>query len=108
MSLVEDGRNAEIVRLTTLAVQAAERGEWDQVIQCYQERGALFAGAPAHIPEAQALLTLDGLVCDRIRTAQSLLQSLIEGAGATRSQLQGLRQKLVAVASFPEHMSLEA
>ena len=103
-----DRRNEEIVRLTKTAVQAAEQGQWDVVIQCYQDRGELFEGGPVSIPEASELLTLDGLVRERVQTAQALLQSLIEGAGATRSQLQRLRQKLVAVASLPERMSLEA
>ena len=108
MSPLEQRKSEEVVRLTKLAVQAAERGHWDEVIQCYQERGALFVGDPIPIPEAQHLLTLDEMVGERVRTAQALLQSLIDGAGATRSQLQGLRQKLAAVASLPERMSLEA
>ena len=103
-----DRRNEEIVRLTKAAVQAAEQGQWDVVIQCYQDRGELFEGSPVYIPEASDLLASDELVRERVQTAQALLQSLIEGAGVTRAQLQGLRQKLATVASLPERMSLEA
>lgn len=108
MNPLEDCRNVEVVRLTKAALQAAEHGQWDEVIRCYQERGLLLVGAPVSRPEAQDLLTLDGLVSERVRTAQALLQSLIEGAASTRSQLQALRQKLAAVTSFPERMSVEA
>lgn len=108
MNPFEDRRNEEVVRLTKEAAQAAEQGQWDVVIRCYQDRGTLFDGGPMSIPEASDLLTLDGLVCERVQTAQALLQSLIDGAGATRSQLQGLRQRLAGLSSAPEHMSLEA
>lgn len=108
MSPLDDQRNEEVVRLTKDAVQAAEQGQWDVVIQCYQARGVLFESAPMALPQAGELLTLDGLVRERVQTAQALLRSLIEGAGTTRSQLQGLRQKLAVLSLGPEHMSLEA
>lgn len=108
MSPLDDPRSEEVVRLTKAAVQAAESGQWDVVIRCYQDRGVLFDGAPMSLPEANNLLTLDGLVRERAQTAQVLLQSLIEGSQATRAQLQGLRQRLAGLSSAPERMSLEA
>ncbi|MBH0201244.1 MAG: hypothetical protein HP496_02820 [Nitrospira sp.] len=84
----------DIVRLTQTAVEAAERGQWDIVAQCYGERGALLATSQTPIREASDLLKLDGQIRDRVHTVQAVLVSLLGEATATRQRLQGLHQRL--------------
>lgn len=85
---------ADIVRLTKTAAEAAERGQWDAVAQCYGARGALLAAMQTPVREASDLLKLDEQIRDRVRTVQAVLVSLLGEATATRQRLQGLHQRL--------------
>jgi hypothetical protein len=108
MSLSRSDRRADLVRLTKAAVEAAERGRWDDVIQCYCERGALLEAMQTPVPEADELLALDAQVRERANTVQAVLASLLGEATATRQRLQGFRQRLGALSSAPEALSMEA
>jgi hypothetical protein len=104
------GRNgqADIVRLTKTAVEAAERGQWDIVAQCYGERGALLAAMQTPLQEASNLLKLDEQIRDRVRTVQAVLVSLLGEATATRQRLHGLQQRLGGQSSTPVTVSMKA
>jgi hypothetical protein len=99
---------ADIVRLTKTAAEAAERGQWDAVAQCYGERGALLAAMQTPLREASDLLKLDEQIRDRVRTAQAVLVSLLGEATATRQRLQGLHQRLGGQPSTPVTVSMKA
>lgn len=94
MNSTEVNSQADIVRLTKTAAEAAERGQWDTVAQCYGERGTLLVTMQMPVQEASNLLKLDALIRDRVNIAQALLTSLLGEATATRQRLQGLHQRL--------------
>ena len=108
MNPIGGTHQAEVVRLTQTAVEAARLGQWDVVIQCYRERGVLLESAGMPVSEAQQILILDSQVRDQVQTTQAVLTSLLGQATATRHRLQGLRQRLGVPASAPEAMSVEA
>jgi len=108
MNSMSGTHQAEIVRLTQTAVEAARLGQWDVVIQCYRERGVLLESAGMLVSEAQEILILDSQVRDQVQTTQAVLTSLLGQATATRHRLHGLRQRLGVPASAPEAMSVEA
>jgi hypothetical protein len=99
---------ADIVRLTKTAVEAAERGQWDAVAQCYGERGALLAGMQTPLQEASDLLKLDEQIRDRVRTVQAVLVSLLGEAAATKQRLHGLQHRLGGQPSTPVTVSMKA
>ncbi len=98
----------EIVRLTKAAMEAAERGHWGVVIQCYGERGALLEAVQMPDGDANDLLKLDEQICERVHTAQSVLTALMNDATAIGQRLQGIRQRLAVPSSLPGRLSLEA
>ncbi len=108
MRVPESGSQAEIVRLTKAAGEAAQQGRWDEVIQCYSERGLLLASTPASTLPTDELLRMDDELRDRIHTAQILLRNLLAEAQTTKRQVQGLRQRLAVQPSQPEAVSIEA
>jgi hypothetical protein len=99
---------ADIVRLTKTAAEAAERGQWDAVVQCYSERGALLAAMQTPLREASDLLKLDEQIRDRVRTVQAVLVSLLGEAAATKQRLHGLQQRLGGQPSTPMTVSMKA
>ena len=99
---------ADIVRLTKTAVEAAEHGQWDAVARCYAERGALLAAMQTPPQGASDLLKLDEQIRDRVRTAQAVLVSLLGEAAATRQRLHGLQQRLGGQPSTPVTVSMKA
>ena len=108
MSGPESGSRTEIVRLTKAAGEAAQQGRWDEVIQCYSERGLLLASTPDSTLPTDELLTMDDELRDRIHTAQALLEHLLVEAQITKRQVQGLRRRLAAQPSGSETVSIEA
>ena len=108
MSTPESGSRAEIVRLTKVAGEAAQQGRWDEVIQCYSERGLLLASTSDSTLPTDELLSMDDELRDRIHTAQALLQHLLSETQITKRQVQGLRQRLAAQPSGPETVSIDA
>ena len=108
MSTPVAGGKADIVRLTRLAGEAAREGRWDEVIQCYSERGALLESIHDMPLPIEELLKMDGELRDRIQTAQAVLEDLLAGAQMTKRQVQGLRQLLAVPPYQPETLSREA
>ncbi len=108
MSGPVSGSQAEIVRLTQAAREAAQQGQWDQVIQCYSERGILLASTSGTTLPLGELLRMDDELRDRIHTAQAVLEDLLAEAQVTKRQVQGLRQRFAAQPSQPETVSVEA
>jgi hypothetical protein len=103
-----DERETEVVRLTKVAFEAAQAGQWDVVIQCYQDRGALLESAQQPVHKANDLLKLDEQIRDRARTAQVLLVSLLGEAAATKQRLHGLHQRLGGQPSTAGAVSMKA
>ncbi|HRI37149.1 MAG TPA: hypothetical protein PLO50_01205 [Nitrospira sp.] len=101
-------RQTEIVRLTKAASEAAQKGRWDQAIQCYSERGLLLAAIFDSVLPTDELLRMDDELRDRIRIAQTLLAHLLAEAQTTKRQVQGLRRRLAVQPSQPETVSIEA
>lgn len=99
---------AEIVQLTQAAVEAAQLGQWDLVIRCYQDRGELLEAAGLPVLYKEELLKLDSQVRDQVQTTQAVLTSLLGDVAATRQRLHGLRQRLGVSAVVPESMSVKA
>lgn len=108
MNAPESGSQTEIVRLTKAAGEAAQQGRWDEVIQCYHERGLLLASTSDSTLPTDELLSMDDELRDRIHTAQALLEHLLIEAQMTKRQVRGLRQRLAAQPSGPETVSIEA
>ncbi|UVT14535.1 MAG: hypothetical protein H8K04_11820 [Nitrospira sp.] len=99
---------ADILRLTMSAVEAAELGRWDVVAQCYRERGDLLEAMQSSMRDAGDLLKLDEQVRNRVHIAQAALGSLLNEVVATRQRLHGLRHRLGVAASTPNTVSVEA
>ena len=108
MSTPVSENQAEIVRLTKAAGEAAQQGRWDQVIQSYSERGALLASTSDSVLPTDELLRMDDELRDRIHTAQTLLDNLLAEAQTTKRQVQELRRRFAAQSSQPEVVSFEA
>lgn len=108
MSPVVSGSQADIVRLTKVAGEAAQQGRWDEVIRCYHERGMLLASTPDVTLPTGELLRMDAEVRDRIHTAQAVLKDLLAEAQMTKQRVQGLRQRFGVPLSGPKAVSLEA
>ncbi len=108
MNSTRENCQADIVRLTKAAVEAAQAGRWDIVIQCYQDRGALLATEQALVPKADELLKLDEQIRDRVHTVQAVLVSLLGESTAIRQRLQDLQQRLGVQPSAPVTVSMKA
>lgn len=98
----------DIVRLTMTAREAAERGQWDGVMQWYAERGELLQTMQLSAHEADELVRLDEQIQDRVHMIQDVLMALLDDTTATKQRLQGLRQRLGLLPSVPKTLSVEA
>lgn len=108
MNSTGENSQADIVRITKAAAEAAEIGRWDAVAQYYRERAALLSTIQIPIREASDLLKLDEQIRDRVRTAQAVLVSLLGEAMKTRQRLQRLHQRLGAQPLVPVTISMKA
>ena len=108
MTAPNHDQRAEIERLTKIAAEAARAGQWDLVIQCYQDRGTLLEAMKPGVDQGEALLELDRDVRDHAQTTQTLLASLLSDATATRHRLQALRQRFSVPTLASETMSVKA
>ena len=61
-----------VSRLTVEALDAAERGQWDRVEACYQERAKWFRHNRVSPNFAQALLAMDATVIERATAARAV------------------------------------
>lgn len=98
---------SDIVQLTVTAMEAAERGQWDTVMQCYTEREVLLQTMQAPACEADELLQLDQQIHDRVHTVQAVLASLLGETTATRQRLHGLHQRVGGQPSTAGTISLK-
>lgn len=108
MNTTMSERQADIVRLTKAAGAAAQQGRWDDVIQCYSERGILLTSTPFAILPTGELLKMDDELRERIHTVQAVLEVLLAKAQVTKGQMEGLRRRLGVLPSRPESVSIEA
>jgi hypothetical protein len=108
MSMTVRASQADIVRLTKVASEAAQQGRWDRVIQCYSERGLLLASSTESTLPTDELLKMDDELRDRIHTVQAVLDALLAETQMTKRQVHALRQRLGVSPSQPETMSIEA
>ncbi len=108
MSETTKEERADLVRLTKAAVEAAQLGEWDTVIQRYSERGVLLASSPVSSSDADEMRKMDEQVRDHANTLQALLAELLAEAHATKQRLQGFRHRLGQSNITPESVSREA
>lgn len=99
---------ADIVRLTKAAVEAAELGQWDAVAQYYRERGALLVAMEPQVQAMSDLLKLDGQMLDRVGTVQAVLASLMREATVTRQRLRSLHRKLAVQSAASMIVSMKA
>jgi hypothetical protein len=77
--------------LTTQASQAAERGQWDQVEECYRLRGEHLRDHPMFQALAKDLTVFDREVAARIANARLAVQSQLVETAKIRQNLQGVR-----------------
>lgn len=103
-----NGGQADIVRLTKAAAEAAQQGRWDEVIQYYSERGPILTSTPSASFPADDLLRMDEEVRDRVRTTQAVLEDLLVKVQITKRQVQEIRQRLAVLPAEPEAVSIEA
>lgn len=108
MSLTGEKCQADIVRLTKAAAEAAELGRWDAVAQYYRERGALLVAMGTRVPAMTDLLKLDGQMLDRVGTVQAVLASLMREATVTRQRLQSLHRNLAVQSAASMTVSMKA
>lgn len=107
MNSAIDECQTDIVRLTEIAVEAAEQGRWDAVIQCYRDRGALLETMSVPVRETDDLLKLDEQIRVRVGDVQAVLVSLLGEATATRQRLQDLHQRLGVQPSASVSLSMK-
>ncbi len=104
----EENCRADIVRLTTVAAEAAELGRWDVVAQCYRERGDLLVTMQTPIREASDLLRLDDRIRTRVHTVQGAIACLLDEVTVTKQRLHDLHQRLGVSAPTPVTISRKA
>ncbi|MGE3977325.1 MAG: hypothetical protein AB7F94_07015 [Nitrospira sp.] len=107
MNSTGENSQVDIMRITKAAAEAAEIGRWDVVARYYRERGALLSTIQTPIREASELLKFDEQICDRVRTVQSVLVSLLGEATTTRQRLQRLHRRLGVQPSTPVTVSMK-
>lgn len=99
MKPASNSESPTIESVTEAAELAASRGEWNRVVQYYQQRESLLSKA-AISPEAVArVLTLDRTIEGHVKIAQAGLTALLDEAARTRQRIQGLRRWSGAMSS---------
>ena len=81
----------ELEGWTLAAVQAAERGQWDRVEECYQEREAAMSRAVLSHDQIEGLLAVDRRIQAQALVAKAALAEQLRQSFATRMRLKGLR-----------------
>lgn len=74
-------------RLTILALDAAERGDWTSVQTCYREREAQLALASASGAVADRLLEADAVIKDKLGLAKAAIGQLLSETATVRRQM---------------------
>jgi len=78
--------------VTEAAEAAAARGEWDRVVEYYQQRESLLPENTLSPEVRSRILNMDRAIAGQARVAQAGLASLLDEAAKTRQRLHGLRQ----------------
>ncbi len=90
------GRDLE--QLTRQAVQAAERGDWGVVQDCYRQRGEMLGRFSTTADHARTLVALDAVVTDRLVLARAAIQQVL--ADLTRVRRRSRTLAAAAVRSY--------
>lgn len=92
MSQTSDTERLSIESVTEAAGAAAARGEWNRVVEYYQQRESLLPLAVL-APEALTRVQhLDRHIQEQIKVAQAGILALLDEAARIRQRIQGLRQ----------------
>lgn len=73
--------------LTRRALEAAERGDWEEARRCYRHREPVLRSHELSAALARRLLAMDMVVHERARLAQAAVARLLENLTATRHAL---------------------
>ncbi|MEW6248557.1 MAG: hypothetical protein AB1555_17885 [Nitrospirota bacterium] len=89
-------RDEEVEALTRLALEAAEMGRWDAVLQSYEKREALLAGADMSVSLARRLHAIDCAIHEKVRVALVALGAALGEIAAARRRMSGLERQLAS------------
>jgi hypothetical protein len=81
-----------IESVTEAAGIAAARGEWNRVIEYYQQRESLLSLAVLEPESLARVQNLDRHIQEQVKVAQAGIVALLAEAGRTRQRILGLRQ----------------
>ncbi|MFO0775935.1 MAG: hypothetical protein U0172_14850 [Nitrospiraceae bacterium] len=84
-----------VSQLTVRALEAAERGRWDEVEACYQAREAWFRDNPVSPNLARALLAMDQAVMERVSAAQAATGQALTQALTVHRQWRTISASIV-------------
>lgn len=86
-----DVETGELEGLTLAAVRAAERGQWDRVEECYQERETAMSRVVLSHDQIERLLAVDRRIQAQALVAKAALAEQLRQSFTTRIMLKGLR-----------------
>lgn len=86
-----DMESNEVEGWTLAAAGAAERGEWDRVEECYQEREAAMSRAVLSQNQIERMLAVDRRIQAQVCIARAAVAEQLRQSFATRLRLKGLR-----------------
>ena len=86
-----DMESNEVEGWTLAAAGAAERGEWDRVEECYQEREAAMSRAVLSQNQIERMLAVDRRIQAQVFIARAAVAEQLRQSFATRLRLKGLR-----------------
>ncbi|MDX2252745.1 MAG: hypothetical protein NW202_10690 [Nitrospira sp.] len=81
----------DVERWALAAAGAAERGEWDRVEECFQEREAAMSRAVLSHDQIERLLAVDRRIQAQVFVARAAVAEQLRQSFATRLKLKGLR-----------------
>lgn len=83
--------SSEVEGWTLAAAGAAERGEWDRVEECFQEREAAMSRAVLSQDQIERMLAVDRRIQAQVCVARTAVAEQLRQSFATRLRLKGLR-----------------
>ncbi|MBH0198473.1 MAG: hypothetical protein HP497_03520 [Nitrospira sp.] len=86
-----DMESNEVEGWTLAAAGAAERGEWDRVEECYQEREAAMSRAVLSQNQIERMLAVDRRIQAQVFIARAAVAEQLRQSFATRLRLKTLR-----------------
>ncbi len=86
-----DMEGNEVEGWTLAAAGAAERGQWDRVEECYQEREAAMNQAVLSHDQIEWMLAVDRRIQAQVFVARAAIAEQLRQSFATRLRLKGLR-----------------